>query len=60
MKNYFVIVNEKTGKMLVHSHLLPIFWVRNIAKEQSDRHPGYIVKTINIKELEKLIKNEKK
>jgi hypothetical protein len=60
MKNYFVIVHEKTGILLLNSARLPIYWRKNIAKDIAKNHPDYVVRTISIKELKKLLENGSK
>ena len=56
-KNYFAIVNIRTGKLLLNSALLPIYWRQDVAKEVADRYPGYKVVPVSMEQLEFLIKN---
>jgi hypothetical protein len=48
-KNYYVIVNEKTGKMLTHSATLPVYWRKDVADYMVKTFPGHKVVPISIK-----------
>lgn len=56
-KNYFAIVNIRTGKLLLNSALLPIYWRQDVANEEAARFKGYKVVPVSIERLEFLIKN---
>lgn len=59
MKNYYVIVHEKRGTLLLNSAWLPIFWLKKVAEYVAKNHPGYVVKSINSNQLKKIIENGK-
>lgn len=55
-RNYFIITHRVTGKLLLDSGRLPIFWVRRTAKEVADCHNGYEVRPVSIDDFNKLLK----
>lgn len=54
-KNYFAVVHKETGKFLLNSGSLPIYWNKGLATEWANKFSGYIVQPVNIKELERLV-----
>jgi hypothetical protein len=54
-KNYFAIVQQDTGCLLVSDSNLPIYWMRKVAQDVADNFNGYIVRPVNIKQLKQLI-----
>lgn len=57
MTNYYVIVHGKTGRLLVSSSRLPIYWVKRVAKQTADRWPGYVVAKIGSDNLQSVIQD---
>jgi hypothetical protein len=53
--NYYAVINEKTGRLLLSTSRLPIYWVRKVAKQTADRFPGYVVRRIENIHLESII-----
>lgn len=54
-KNYFAIVHQESGKLLLKDGRLPIYWRKDVAREEAKDYPGYIVQLVDITQLEKLI-----
>ena len=59
-KYYYIIVHEKTGKPLVISAMLPMYWLKGVAKHVADLYNGYVVKPVSIEQLESIIDNQQK
>lgn len=55
-KYYYAVVKKNTGKLLLESGHLPIFWLESVAKERCDDFNGTIVKKVKIEDLESLFK----
>lgn len=53
--NYFIIINERTGKPIVTDARLPIYYIKSVAKQFATRFHGSIVRTIDSSHLEGII-----
>ncbi len=52
---YYVIVDEKNGRMLLQDCKLPFYWNKNVAEQRAGIFPGFKAKRVNARTLNKLI-----
>lgn len=60
MTTYYVVVHEKTGRLLAGTSRLPIYKIKRVAKQTADRYPGYVVNNINSNNLSAIIEDQHK
>ena len=52
---YYIIVEEKTGRMLCQDCKLPFYFNKSVAEQRAALFPGFKAKRINANSLNKLI-----
>jgi DNA/RNA endonuclease G (NUC1) len=58
-KYYYAVVHKETGKLLVESNRLPIYWLKSEAEKRAKSFQDFIVQPVDIEKLERLILSHK-